>query len=161
LAGAVSIRPITPRDLFICVAIVPPSVRAGVAINGTPIGSGLHGLRHGDRLDANGHRIWAAANRKAEMAPYDPIAHGERQFCFISKMPLAVGQEIVLCPGAPGKPCNVIYARQSWEMAMQVPSRLGCANCGFHPDDAEWKPVDHAPRKRIDDILAAAINGYA
>lgn len=158
---AVGIHPIAPRAHFIGVAIVPVELHASVAINGTPVGSGMHGLRHADRLDLNGHSVWIAASLSVEPTAYDPAVHGEPKHCFISKMPLVAGQAIVLCPGRPGVPCNVIYAQESWEMVMQTQTQLRCANCRFHPDDAEWRPIEHQPRKRINDVLATIINESA
>lgn len=159
--NAIGIRPIRPRGAFIGVAIVPVELQERIAINGTPVGSGLIGLRHADRLDLNGHSVWIAANLSVETTTYDPAVHGEGIFCFISKLPLVTGQAIALCPGLPGKPCNVVCAQESWERAMQVQTQLRCAGCGFRPDDTEWRPTEHQPRKRINDILATVINGRA
>jgi hypothetical protein len=161
LDRAVGIRPIVPRGAFIGVAIVPAELQATIAINGTPIGSGLHGLRHADRLDLNGHSIWIAASSSVEITAYDPAIDGDKNYCFITKAPLAAGQAIVRCPGFRGKACNVIYLRDAWERAMQTPTRLRCANCGFRPDEAEWQPPQHEPRRRLDDILATIVSGRA
>jgi len=161
LDRAVGIRPIVPRGAFIGVAIVPIELQATIAINGTPVGSGLHGLRHTDRLDLNSHSIWIAANSSAEITSYDPAIDGDKNYCFITKAPLAAGQAIVRCPGFRGKLCNVVYLKESWERAMQTPTRLRCAYCGFRPDEAEWQPPKHEPRRRLDDILATIVNGRA
>jgi hypothetical protein len=158
---AVGIRAIVPRTPFIGAAIVPVELHASVAINGSPVGSGLHGLRHTDRVEVNGHSVWVAASLTVETTAYDPAVHGERMYCFISKMPLAAGQQVVVCPGAPGKPCNAIYAKDAWKRAMQTQTNLRCANCKFHPEDAEWTPTEPQSRKRIHELLATAIIGRA
>jgi hypothetical protein len=156
--GAVGLRPIVPRGAFIGVAIVPMELGVRVAINGTVFGSGLHGLKHADRVDVNGHRIWIAASLQIETTAYDPAIHGEHVYCYISKLPIVAGQEIVRCPGVPGTPCNVIYAKESWERAMQTNSQLSCANCKFRPDLAEWRPNEKQAKRRIDDILESVTN---
>jgi hypothetical protein len=156
---AVGLWPIVPKGNFIAVAIVPADLQAKVAINGTAIHSGLHGLSHTDRLDLNGHSVWIAASLSIEPTTYDPAVHGEHKRCFISKAPLEAGQEVVLCPGRPGKPCGVVYAKQSWQRLMESSTRLRCANCDFRPDDAEWRPSEHRPERRINDILDTITNG--
>jgi hypothetical protein len=156
---AVGIRPIPLRAGFIGVAMVPPELDERVALNGTPLWSGMHGLRHGDRLEINGHNIWVAARTSVEAVAYDPAVHGQALICFLTRDRLAPGEAIVLCPGSNGKACNVIYKKQAWDLAMQATPRLRCTNCSFGPDDAEWEPPKDHVKRRIHDVLASVTNG--
>ena len=152
--AAMAIHPASSRGGLIGVALVPVELHRRASFNGVPLRSGACGLRHADRLEVYGHSLWIAANSSVEPTAYDPAIHGEGLVCFLTKAPLQKGESVVLCPGAPGKPCSVIYKQESWEMAMQSTTRLRCTNCNFRPDEAPWRPpVDH-PSKRIDDLLA-------
>ena len=79
------IRPVVPRAAFIGVVMVPPELEERISLNGRPLWSGMHGLRHADRLDINGHEIWVAASASIEASAYDPAVHGEDVFCFLTK----------------------------------------------------------------------------
>ena len=145
------------RGGIVGVALVPPELDRRVALNGALLPSGLSILRHADRLDIRPQTIWIASHGTAEPATYDPELHGDNQFCFLSKARLHAGQPIVVCPGVPGRRCSVLYQQQAWELAMQSPSRMHCANCGFRPDLAEWRPPEIPERRTIDEILTALI----
>ena len=76
LGRGIGIRPIVPRASFIAVVMVPSDLEECVALNGMPLWSGLHGLRHADRLDISGHNIWVAANT-IETTAFDPVGCGD------------------------------------------------------------------------------------
>ena len=152
--SAVAIWPIRPRATLIGVVVVPPDLELRIALNGSPLISGMHALRHADRLSNNGHEIWIAASAAIETALYDPAVHGEDVFCFLTKARLEVGEEIVRCPGFQGNTCNVIYKKASWDMAMQSASNMHCPNCGFRTGESDWQPPQHRPKKEINALLA-------
>lgn len=156
--GAVAICPIESRAGYIGVAAVPDELAGQVTLCGNPLWAGMHALRHADRLVVNGQSVWIAANFAFEAVAYDPAVHGEDLRCFISKARLSPGQEIVCCPGTPGHPCGQIYAKTSWGRAMQSQAQMRCANCGFHPDAADWRPPDLQSSRTIDDILKNITN---
>jgi hypothetical protein len=156
---SIGVRPSVPRAAFIGAVIVPPELDACVALNGTLLWSGIHGLRHADRLEINGHSIWIAAIRSVEPCAYDPAVHGADVFCILTKARLSPGESIVLCPGSGGEVCNVIYKKEAWEMAMQASSNLRCPNCKFRPDDADWQPPNRGPKKRIHELLGYTTDG--
>jgi hypothetical protein len=149
-----------PRANFIGVAMVPPELEERVALNGTPLWSGMHGLRHGDRLALNGHNIWVAASTVVEPILYDPAVHGQGLVCYLTRDRLAPGESIVRCPGSNGKSCDVIYKKQAWDLAMQATPPMRCPNCNFQPGEAEWEPPQDTVKRRMHDILALITNGH-
>jgi hypothetical protein len=157
--GAVGIRPIVPRANFIGVAFVPPELDERVTLNGTPLWSGMHGLRHGDRLALGGHNIWVAASKVAEPVAYDPAVHGEGLVCCVTRDRLAPGEQIVRCPGAGGKACDVIYKKEAWDLAMQATPPMRCPGCNFHPGDEQWEPPRETAKRQMHTFLAAITNG--
>jgi hypothetical protein len=157
VAEAVVICAVTSREDLIAVAIVPESLESETSLNGAPLHPGIHGIRHADRLEIGDQSVWVASCSMVEVTQYDPAIHGEAVFCFLTKARLTTGQPIVLCPGAAGTTCGVIYKQSAWELAMKSPTRLRCANCGFRPDESDWQPPELKHRSRIDDVLHSVI----
>lgn len=158
--NAVAVHAVSSPSGVIGAALVPDDLDSSAALNGVPLRAGLHVLRHTDRLDLNEHSVWFAAQSTCESTTYDPEVHGENVFCYLTKARLETGQAIVVCPAAPGKTCNAIYKQRSWELAMKSTTMRKCANCGYRPDDAEWKPSVPRPRKKIDELLHSLTDGH-
>ena len=137
------------------VLLVHPSSRVTVEVNGILAAEGIHLLRHGDRVDLGDQWFWVSASATVVEAAYDPTAHGEDVFCFLTKARITVGQSIKICPGVPGKSCGVIYKSAAWDLAMQPASAMKCPQCGYCPSDDQWQPPAPKQRTSLDGILRA------
>jgi hypothetical protein len=150
LADAALAAPIAASDGAIGVLLVRDETAESVSVNGIPVPSGLHLLRHADRLDVADRVYWVSAAPRVEEAAYDPAVHGPDVFCYLTKARLHPAQRIKICPGLPGQACGAIYKAEAWEMAMQSEPPMPCASCGYHTRRAEWQP----PSVRVQISLA-------
>lgn len=121
--------------------LVPPRLDRYVTRNGVPLASGVHVLRHTDRLDYEGRTWWVAASREICAVPYDAAIHGADVHCFITKARLQADEPIVVCPGPAGADCGAIYRQPAWDMVQQSNARFRCPRCGFDPAADEWQPT--------------------
>lgn len=135
--------------------LVPLGLQSQIARNGVPLPSGAHLLRHADRLDYAGRTYWVAAVREVREVPYDAAVHGDDVYCYITKSRLRAGEPIVVCPGRPGAPCDAIYRKPAWEMALEANARFRCPRCRFEPAAGEWRPTVPRPG-RLEALLALA-----
>ncbi len=120
--------------------LVPPEAEGAVLCDGGALCPGLHLIRHADQLEVDGQTFWVAASVSADVTTYDPAIHGDDVYCFVTKVRLHPGDEIVSCPGRPGVPCGIIYRRAAWEMALESDPRFRCPGCRFDPSEGVWKP---------------------
>ena len=145
-AGAVTLQIVDPLDGVLAVAYVGESSGGQVALNGVPLGSGMHPLRATDRLDVGADSYWLSEDLTPQRTRYDPDQHGPDARCCMTKARLQAGQDIVICPGRPGVPCAIIYKAAAWDAVMQSGRGMKCPNCGYQPQQAAWSPP--APRLR-------------
>ncbi len=101
---------------------------------------GLHLIRHTDQLEVDGQTFWVATSIRADVTTYDPAIHGDAAYCFVTKVRLQPGDEIVQCPGHLEIACGVIYRRAAWEMALDSDPKFRCPSCRFDPNQGAWKP---------------------
>lgn len=111
-------------------------VGAGAAVrrNDLPCVPGLHPLRHADRLQVGDGVLWVSADLDAAPQPYDPVEHGDDQFCQRTKARLTAGESIVICPGTPREYCGAKFKAAAWAL------RLPCHACGHDPRARRWRP---------------------
>lgn len=129
-----------------CAAVLVPSKHdRPVRLNRVGLPAGMHLLAHGDRLDAGGRIFWVSLRAVAEETVYDPGVHGEDCFCFRSKARLEAGDAIVICPGTPEMPCDMIFKASAWKRASASKAGVRCHNCRFDPSAPAWKPA--APKE--------------
>jgi hypothetical protein len=126
-------------------ALLVPPCSGSVVRNGVPLPSGVHVVRHKDRIDHGGETCWIAVEHEVRVSVYQPDVHGVDVYCFITKARLHAGEEIVVCPGRPGAECAAIYKKPAWDMALEANERFRCPRCGFDPAAADWQPT--LPRK--------------
>lgn len=108
--------------------------------NGVPLTAGVHLLTHADRLEYAGRTWWVAAACEVRETAFDPLVHGEDVYCYITKARLRAGDAIVVCPGRPGGPCDAIYRKAAWDMALGANARFRCPRCKFEPAAGDWRP---------------------
>jgi hypothetical protein len=150
----VLVQPVDPTDGAIAVALVPKSLAHGVSHNGMPLASGLHPLKHADRLDVRRRDFWFSVEAVVEEVGYDPDVHGADVYCFLTKARLQPGQKIKICPGVPGTNCGVIYKSEAWDLAMLSDTPMNCANCGYKAGGTEWEPPQRKTKGSLDGLLA-------
>jgi hypothetical protein len=147
------LQPVQFADDILAVVLVPIRGTSQVSCNGVPLEPGLHPMRHGDRLDISGQTYWVASQATVDRVAYDPAAHGEDVFCFMTKARIKPGDAIAICPGTGGRRCGVIYTARAWDMAMTPDSTISCPSCGYHAGQDVWSPQPRAERKSFDELL--------
>ena len=124
----------------VCAAVLVPSKHGRpVRLNRVDLPPGMHLLSHKDRLDVGGITFWVSLRACAEQMAYDPEVHGEDCFCLRTKARLEPGEAIVICPGMPEMPCDMIFKASAWKAGVR------CHNCRFDPSAPAWKPA--APKE--------------
>jgi len=124
----------------VAAVLVPPGAEGIVFGGGVSLCCGLHLCGHTDQIDVDGQTFWVAASVSADVTTYDPAIHGDDAYCFVTKVRLQAGDEIVRCPGRPGVACGIIYRRAAWEMALDSDPKFRCPSCRFDPKEGAWKP---------------------
>ena len=152
-AAAVTLQIIEPCDGVVAVAFVGPAAPAHVVLNGTPASPGMHPIRPTDRLDIGLDSYWLSEDLAPLRTAYDPQLHGPDARCCMTKARLKAGQEIVICPGRPGVPCQVIYKAAAWDAVIQSNREMKCPGCGYRPGEPAWRPtIPQLRREVLDDL---------
>ena len=146
--GGVILQIVDPLDGVVAVVYVGASNGRLVALNGVPLGSGMHPIRPTDRLDVATDSYWLSEDLTPQRTCYDPEQHGPDARCCMTKARLQAGQDIVICPGRPGSPCQVIYKAAAWDAVMQSSRGMKCPNCGYQPRQAAWSPPQPRLRRK-------------
>jgi hypothetical protein len=147
--AAVTLQMIEPFDRVVAVAFVGPAVPEHVVLNGTPVSPGMHPIRPTDRLDLGLDSYWLSEDLSPQRTSYDPELHGLDARCCMTKARLRAGQEIVICPGRPGVPCDVIYKAAAWEAVIQANREMKCPGCGYRPGEPAWHPTVPQLRREV------------
>ncbi len=152
-SGSIRLLPLSARTPgeALAVALVPDRLAGAASRNGVPMEAGLHRLLHADRLVCGGRRVWVATSAEPERAPYDAQTHGADLFCARTKMRLAPGEPVVLCPGTPDRACGLISKAEAFDLPFP------CAECGFDPRAPRWAPPAETPARRSSDALLRRI----
>lgn len=118
----------------IAALVTPEWLEGCIARNGQPLPAGVQVLRHGDRLDLGGLRVWVSATVAPVETAYDPALHGDEAFCARTRSRLRPGEPIVICPGTEAAPCQALYKAEAWALGRR------CHQCGRDPRAAAWRP---------------------
>ncbi len=146
--GEVTLQVVQPLDGIVAVAYVGTSNRRPVALNGVPLGCGMHAIHSTDRLDVGADAYWLSEDLTPQRTCYDPLQHGDDVRCCMTKARLHPGQDIVVCPGRLGVPCQVIYKAAAWDALIQSDRGMKCPSCGYEPQQAAWSPPEAPLRKK-------------
>lgn len=149
-AAAPRVVPVSREGDACAVLLVPSAAESRALVNGSAAPSGMHLLRHGDRVDVSEKTLWVSAGAAPEETRYDPQTHGEDVFCFRTKARLEPGEPIVICPGTSKTTCGMIYKASAWELG------IPCHNCRFDPSKPAWHPPAPKTRSHLDEFFALA-----
>jgi hypothetical protein len=143
----VTLQATEPLGGVIAVAYVGEAVRYPIALNGVPLGaSGMYTLQHTDRIDIAADSYWVSKNLSPLRVAFDPDQHEPNTRCCMTKARLEIGQDVVICPGCAGTPCNVVYKAAAWDAMLQSNPDMKCPSCGFRPSQPPWRPP--SPRRK-------------
>ena len=142
--AAVMLQVVEPLDCVVAVAFVGEEMYDLVALRGTPLGSGMYLVHPTDRIDVGADSYWLSEDLSPLRTTYDPERHERDARCCMTKARLKEGQDIVICPGLSGVPCNVIYKAAAWDAVTQADMK--CHSCGYRAGQPQWRPP--SPRLR-------------
>ena len=146
-ATAVTLQTVVPLDDVVAVAYVGEAMNSPVALNGIPLDAGgMYTLRQADRIDVGTSSYWLSGDLSPLRVAYDPAQHGSDARCCMTKARLEQGQDIVICPGCAGVPCNVVYKAAAWDAVLQSNRAIKCHSCGYQPGQPQWRPP--SPRQK-------------
>ncbi len=150
-ATAVTLQTVVPLDGVVAVAYVGQAMTTPVALNGVPLAAGgMYTLRQADRIDIATDSYWLSEDLSPLRAAYDPDQHGHDARCCMTKARLEQGQDIVICPGCVGVPCDVVYKAATWDAVLESNRDMKCPSCGYRPGQPQWCPP--SPRQKRESL---------
>lgn len=136
------ITPARTNGIAGAVAFVPDGLESPITRNGVRLSSGVHVLRHGDRLQLGEATVWFAVDGTPTERPYEPASDGADRFCARTKVRLRDGEPVTACPGTPTQSCGELYRSAAWN------GELACHGCGFDARSPGFTPPSENTTRR-------------
>lgn len=136
------------RGRVVAQLLVGPARSAPVRLDGLVVGAGMHGVRHGQRVEFDRAVCWVAGDPVPVERTYAPASDGAEQRCLRTKARLVAGEPITVCPGTEARACGGLFKRAAWAAG------LVCHVCGFNPSARGWRPPAHGKTDGLRRLLA-------